>query len=36
MQQRDALARYAGQRQQQSAALGIPTTLLAARLGRTT
>ena len=36
MQQRDARARYAGQRQQQSAALGIPTTLLAARLGRTT
>ena len=36
MQQRDALARYAGQQQQQATALGIPTTLLAARLGRTT
>ena len=34
MQQRDALARYAGQQQQQSTALGIPTTLAAAYLGR--
>ena len=36
MQQQDLLARYAGQQQQQSTALGIPTTLAAAYLGRTT
>ena len=34
-QQADALARYQGAQQQQATALGIPTTLLAARLGRT-
>ena len=34
MQQQDALARYAGAQQQQAGALGIPTTLAAAFLGR--
>lgn len=34
-QQADALARYQGAQTQQATALGIPTTLLAARLGRT-
>jgi len=33
-QQADALARYQGAQQQQATALGIPTTLLAASLGR--
>jgi hypothetical protein len=33
LQQQDALARFQGAQQRQSTALGVPTTLLAARLG---